>query len=181
MTHVRCVAGSIVAAFMLLVPVAASAQAPKSSTLAAELVRLLDQAKLDSLAAKVAAPDQYAALLYLPGSQLLVVQAKYTVPARMDMSLTEKKYRDVYIDLNSASVPSSKIFISDLGADGLQPKRNGNKPFDTVDVNGKTYSLDGEWGKAKISEDEYMKTYETTEAEYVKMLEALVAQIKKPS
>jgi hypothetical protein len=181
MTHVRCVAASIVAAFMLTLPAAANAQAPKSAALAAELVRLLDQAKLDALAAQVAAPDQYTALLYLPGSQLLVVEAKYAVPPRMDISLNEKKYRDAYIDLNSASVPNTKIFISDLGADGLQPKRNGNKPFDTVDVNGKTYSLDGEWGKAKLSEDEYMKTYQTTEAEYVKMLEALVAQIKKSS
>jgi hypothetical protein len=180
MTHVRRVAGLLAAAFMLLLPPFANAQAAKSSALAAELVRLLDQAKLDSLAAKVA-PEQYAALLYLPGSQLLVVQAKYAVPERIDLSLNEKKYRDVYIDLNSASVPNSKIFISDLGADGLQPKRSGNKPFDTVDVNGRTYSFDGDWGKAKLSEAEYMKVYTTAEGEYVQMLEALVAQIKKSS
>jgi hypothetical protein len=182
MRHVRCVVGSIAAALMLLLlPSIAHAQDPKSAALAAELVRLLDQSKTDSLAAKVTAPDQYAALLYFPGSQLLVVQAKYYVPERMDVSLSEKKYRDVYIDLNSAGIPNTKIFISDLGADGLRPKKNGNKPFDTVDINGKTYAMDGEWGKAKISQDEYMKTYQATEAEYVKMLEALVAQIKKSS
>ena len=166
---------------LLLLPSMAAAQESKTAALAAELVRLLDQSKLDSLAAKVAAPNQYAALLYFPGSQLLVVEAKYIVPERMDAAVNEKKYRDVYIDLNSASVPNTKIFISDLGADGLQPKKNGNKPFDTIDINGKTYALDGDWGKAKISQDEYMKAYQATEAEYVKMLEALVAQIKKSS
>ena len=137
--------------------------------------------KLDSLAAKVAAPDQFVAALYFPGSQLLVVGAKYYVPERMDFSIGEKKYRDVYIDLNSASVPKTKIFISDLGADGLQAKKKGNQPSDTVDMGGKTYVLDGDWKKAKISEGEYMKTFQDGEAEYIKMLEALVAQAKKPS
>ncbi len=181
MTHVRRAVYSFAAAFMLLAPSIAGAQEPKSAALAAELVRLLDQMKLDSLAAKVAAPDQYAAMLYFPGSQLLVVGAKYYVPERMDVSLSEKKYRDVYIDLNSAAVPKTKIFISDLGANGLQPKKRGNQPNDTVDMNGKTYVLDGDWKKAKITEAEYMKAYEDSEAEYIKMLEALVAQLKKSS
>src|SRR5678815_2453971 len=99
----------------------------------------------------VAAPDQFAAILYFPGSQLLVVGAKYYVPERMDYSIGEKKYRDVYIDLNSAAVPKTKIFISDLGANGLQAKKRGNGPNDTVDVDGKTRVFDGDWKKAKIS------------------------------
>ena len=182
MTHARRAFSSVAAALLLLLaPAVAGAQDSKSSALAVELVKLLDQRKLDSVAAKVAAPDQYAAVLYFPGSQLLVVGAKYYVPERMDVSLSEKKYRDVYIDLNSAAVPKTKIFVSDLGADGLQARKRGNQPSDTVDVNGKTYALDGDWKKAKISEDEYMKTYQDTDAEYAKMLEALVAQIKKTS
>lgn len=166
---------------LLLAPTVAAAQDSKSAPLATELARLLDQMKLDSIAAKVTAPDQYAAALYFPGSQLLVVGAKYYVPERMDVTLGEKKYRDVYIDLNSAAIPQTKIFISDLGANGLQSKRRGNQPFDTVDTNGKSYSLDGNWGKAKISEGEYMKTFQDSDLEYAKMLEALIAQLKKPS
>jgi hypothetical protein len=169
------------AVLLLLAPSVAGAQDSKSSALAAELVRLLDQMKLDSLAAKVAAPDQYVAMLYFPGSQLLVVGAKYYVPERMDVSIGEKKYRDVYIDLNSASVPKTKIFISDLGANGLQAKKRGKEPNDTVDVDGKTHVFDGDWRKAKMSEAEYMKAFDDTEAEYIKMLEALVAQAKKSS
>ena len=182
MTYVRRAVVSVAAALLLLLaPSIAGAQDSKSAALAAELVRLLDQMKLDSFAAKVAAPDQFAAILYFPGSQLLVVGAKYYVPERMDYSIGEKKYRDVYIDLNSAAIPKTKIFISDLGANGLQAKKKGNQPNDTVDVDGKTHVFDGDWKKAKISEAEYMKAYDDTEAEYVKMLEALVAQIKKSS
>jgi hypothetical protein len=166
---------------VLLAPTVAAAQDSRSAALATELARLLDQMKLDSVAAKVTAPDQYAAALYFPGSQLLVVGAKYIVPERMDVTLEEKKYRDIYIDLNSASVPQTKIFISDLGANGLQARRRGNQPFDTVDTKGKSYTLDGDWGKAKISEAEYMKTFQECDQEYAKMLEALIAQLKKTS
>lgn len=182
MTYLRRAVVSVAAALLLLLaPSIAGAQDSKSAALAAELVRLLDQMKLDSFAAKVAAPDQFAAILYFPGSQLLVVGAKYYVPERMDYSIGEKKYRDVYIDLNSAAVPKTKIFISDLGANGLQAKKKGNQPNDTADVDGKTHVFDGDWKKAKISEAEYMKAFDDTEAEYIKMLEALVAQAKKSS
>ena len=182
MTYLSRAVVSIAAALLLLLaPSMAGAQDSKSSALAAELVRLLDQGKLDSLAARVAAPDHYVAALYFPGSQLLVVGAKYYVPERMDVSITEKKYRDVYIDLNSAAVPKTKIFISDLGANGLQAKKKGNSPNDTVDVDGKTHVFDGDWKKAKISEADYMKAFDDSDAEYVKMLEALVAQAKKSS
>lgn len=174
-------AAVVVAAALLFAPSVAFAQDSKTVALAAELVRLLDQRKLDSIAAKVTAPDQYAGALYFPGSQLLLVGATYIVPERMDVSVSEKRYRDVYIDLNSASVPKTRVFISDLGANGLQPRRRGNQPVDTAELSGTKVSFDGDWKKAKISEAEYMKTFQTSEAEYTKMLEALLAELKKTS
>jgi hypothetical protein len=99
----------------------------------------------------------------------------------MQQLLAAKNYRDIYIDLNSASVPQTKVFVSDLGANGLRFDRQGSQPWDTVDVAGKTYSFDGDWGKAKISRDEYTKAYQSTDDQYTKMLEALVAELKKPS
>lgn len=174
---VRCL---VVASVLLVTPALAVAQESKSSQLATELAKLLDAMKLDSIAAKVEG-DQYVGALYFPGSQILVVKARYIVPERMDVQLAGKNYRDVYIDLNSASVRDSKILIADVGANGLQARRRGNQPYDTVDIGGKSYAFDGDWGKAKISEQEYTKTFQTSEAEYVRMLEALVAQLKKPS
>ncbi len=159
----------------------ALAQESKSATLATELAKLLDSQKLDSIAAHGAAPDEYIGALYFPGSQLLVVGAKYSAPERMKVMLGAGNFRDIYIDLNSASVPQTKVFVSDLGANGLRFDRRGNLPWDTVDVGGKSYSFDGDWGKAKLSRDEYTKVYQTTDDQYTKMLEALVAALKKPS
>lgn len=173
---VRC---GVLALVLLLVPVLAGAQDSGSAGLAGELIKLLDAMKLDSIAAKVQG-DEYVGALYFAGSQLLVVKARYSVPERMDAQLAQKNYRDVYIDLNSASVPASKVLISDLGANGLYARRRENQ-FDTADIGGRSYTFDGEWDRAKLSEQEYMKAFQATEGEYVRMLEALVAQLKKTS
>jgi hypothetical protein len=175
---VRAVAATTIAV-LLLAPVMAGAQDSRSAALAGELATLLDGRNLDAIAAKVG-DDQYVGALYFPGSQLLVVAARYLVPERMDLQLTAGNYRDVYIDLNSASVPDSKVFISDLGANGLHARRRDNQ-FDTVDIGGKSYAFNGDWGGADISEEEYTKTFLTSDAEYAKMLETLLAELKKTS
>lgn len=156
------------------------AQESKSSQLAAEAGKLLDAQKLGAVAAKLSG-DEYVGALYFAGSQLLVVKARYSVPERMDVQLAEKNYRDVYIDLNSASVPGTKILISDFGANGLQARRRDKQAADTVDVGNRSYAFDGDWRKAKLSEQEYTEIFQTSEAEYVRMLEALVSQIKGSS
>lgn len=173
---VRC---GVSACVLLIVPVLVAAQDSRTAATAAELVRLLDSMKLDSVAAKVQG-DEYVGALYFPGSQLLVVKARYLVPERMDEQIAKRNYRDVYIDLNSASVPASKILVADLGANGLYARRRENQ-FDTADLGGRSYTFDGDWGRAKLSEQEYTKAFQTTEGEYVRMLEALVAQLKKTS
>jgi hypothetical protein len=158
------------------------AQTSKSAAAAKELAAAMDSAKLDSIAAPdPSQPGTFVAALYFPGSQLLVVTARYSAPQLLDKKLEGKEYRDVYIDLNSASVPDTKVFISDLGADGLKPKREENQPFDTAELGGKTYSFDGEWKRAKLTEDEYMKQYQRAEQEYENMLQALLGQLKKTS
>ena len=178
--HVQRNLVALVAVSLLAVPALGFAQqASKSAALAAELTRLLDENKLDSVAAKAA--DQYVGALYIAGTQLLVVQARYTVPERMNLRLSQKAYRDAYIDLNSASDLKTKIFISDLGANGLRFKKENNQPFDSVDLPGKTIAFDGEWDKAKISEADYTKTYQSTDEQYVQMLQALIGALKKPS
>jgi len=164
----------------LIVPSAALAQESKSAAVASELARLLDQAKLDSIAAKHDAAGQYVSALYIAGSQLLVVSAKYSVPSRMDSLLAQKSYQEIYQDLNSASERQSKVFVMDLGANGLRFKQEKNE-LDTADVSGKSVVFDGDWGKAKISEAEYRKAFETTDAQYTQMLQALIVALKKSS
>jgi hypothetical protein len=158
------------------------AQTSKSAALAAELAKLLDTMKADSVAAKhPGAPDQYVGALYFPGSQLLVVTARYQVPELLNTKLAGKEYRDVYIDLNSAAIPNTKVFVSDLGIDGLKARREDNQPYDTIEMGGKNWNFDGNWRGAKLSEEEYMKGYQQAEEEYVKMLQALLQELKKTS
>jgi hypothetical protein len=168
--------GSVLAAGLLLVPAAGLAQESKSAALVTELTGLLEQMKLDSVAGQYA--DQVVGALYIPGTQLLVVTGKTS--AHFDPLLKQKAYRDVYVDLNG--IPdTSKVFISDLGANGLRFKRESNQPYDSVDVNGKTIAFDGDWGKAKISEQEYTKTWQSYDDRYSQLLQALIATLKKPS
>jgi len=158
----------------------AHAQESKSAVTATELVKLLDQMKLDS----VAAPQQdglFVSALYLPGSQLLVVRGRFASAERATVLIERKMYRDVYTDLNSAAEATTKVFVSDLGANGLRFRRENNQPFDTADLAGKSYRFDGEWGKAKLSRDDYTKAYQTADEQYNQMLQALIAELKKPS
>src|SRR5258705_154778 len=102
LTRVAC--RSLVAVVCFL-PVAALAQESKSAPLAKQLAAALDAGKLDSIAAHdPSAPDIFVAALYFPGLQLLVVSGKYAVPQLLNDRVGKKEYRDVYLDLNGASV-----------------------------------------------------------------------------
>lgn len=159
---------------------AAVAQDSTSAPLAAELARLLDERKLDAVAAQQA-DDTYVGALYFPGTQLLVVGGKYASAARMKDLLAKKSYREVYMDLSSASDQQSRVFIMDLGVNGLRFRRESNQPFDTADVGGKSWTFDGDWDRAKISEDDYRKSFASTDERYSQMLQALIAALKKTS
>lgn len=171
----------VLAAVLVVAPLATAtvAQDAKSSSVAVELAKLMESRKLDSVAARLpAGPDQFVAALYFPG-QLLVVWAKYSAPALLNEKIAKHDYRDVYIDLNSASVANSKTLITDLGADGLKPRREENQPFDAQDVGGKSFQFDGNWREDKISEEEYMKAYVTADDAYARALSVLLAELKK--
>lgn len=170
----------VLAAIVIATPALASAQDSKSASTVTELVKLLDSKKMDSFGVKGATANEYVGALYFPGSQLLVVRAKFDTPWRADSLLDMKNYRDLYIELNSASLPQSKLFVSDLSANGLQYKKNGNV-FDTADIGGKTFNFDGDWKKAKITETDYSKTYSDTDQQYQTMIQELLDGLKKSS
>jgi hypothetical protein len=152
----------------------------KSAALAKELVAMLDQAKASTFAAKdPAKEDEYVAAMYFPGSQLLVVTAKYSVPIYVNEKLGRKEYMEVYIDLNSASVPASKIFVSDLQANGLVARPEEGQAFDTFEEGGKATPFDRNWKKRDMTEEDYMKAFASADERYSRMLSILIAQIKK--
>ncbi len=169
-------------ALALTVSATALAQESKSAALAKQLSAALDAAKLDSIATKdPAKPDVFFGALYFPGVQLLVVSAQYSAPLHMNETIDKKEYREVYLDLSSASVPGSKVFIEDLGANGLVAKPKEGEAFDTYEVAGKRIAFDGDWKKQQLSEDDYMKAFAAADERYSQMLTALIAQAKKTS
>lgn len=167
---------AVVCSLATVLPVAA--QASRSADAAKQLAQTLDASKLEAIAAADPAdPQTFVAALYFQGSQLLVVSAKYAAPPLLVAKIKEQNYRDVYIDLSSASVPGSKVFVIDAGVDGLAPKP-GDNGADSYENGTKQLQFDGDWKKAKISEDEYMKGFAEADERYAKMLSLLEAQAK---
>lgn len=179
----RFAALAVTAVLCAAPPLGAAEQSSGTQALAERLTALLDARKLDSVAARDPnVPDQFIAALYFPGSQLLVVQARYAAPALLNEKILLKNYRDVYIDLNAASDPATKILVEDLMANGLRARRDDNEPFDSFSKGrGDRYPFDGEWRKRRISEEDYFKTFNGVEEQYAHMLEALIGQLSQTS
>lgn len=155
-------------------------QESKSSGIAKALATALDAAKLDSIAAPdPTQPDVNVAALYFPGAQLLVVSAKYSVPTLLKDKLARREYREIYLDLNGASIPASKVFVEDFGADGLRAKPSENQAFDSYEAAGTRTAFDGNLSKPRRSEPEYLKMFAEADDVYRRMLTALLAQLKQ--
>jgi hypothetical protein len=158
----------------------ATAQESKSSAAAKELGAVLDRLKLDSIAAAdPSEPGTFVAALYFPGAQMLVVSAKYSAPTLLNDKLTKKDYRDIYIDLSSASIAATKVFIMDQAANGLVFKPDNDQPADTLEHGKTTTTFDGDWKKAKLTEEEYTKAFSAADTRYAQILSLLAAQAKK--
>jgi hypothetical protein len=161
-------------------PAARGDQDSKSVAAAKELAQALDAAKLDAIAAPdPASPGTFVAAMYIPGAQLLVVSAKYSAPTLITEKIAKKDYRDVYMDLQAASVAGTRIFVQDMMADGLVAKPDG--PGDVYEDGTKATTFDGSWKKAKLTEDEYMKAFADADEKYTKILTLLIAHAKGKS
>lgn len=134
--------------------------AQQSAALAEELAQLLNGAQLDAIAAKDSeGTDRYVAALAFPG-QLIVVSARYEVPMYVEAKISNGEYREVYLDLNGASIPDTKVLITDVGADGLM---SGDETADMVDTGSGPALFDGD---------------ADAEVQYVRMLNALISEAR---
>lgn len=169
-----------VAATGVLVALAspAFAQDPQSASPARELAQQLSAKKLDSFAVRLPnSQDQFAAALTLPG-QLIVVWAKFSAPAVLNEKIIKGEFREVYIDLNSASDPQSRNIVTDLGADGVR-RGQKNQPADAHDVGTTSVRFDGSWREDKMSEKDYMKAHADADAAYAQILGVMLEELKK--
>jgi hypothetical protein len=160
---------------------AAAGQGPsKSAALAKELAQQLDQAKLEHIAARDPDdPSRFVGAMYFPGLQLITVAGKYSVPVLLNEKLLNHNYKDIYIDLSSASDRASRITVEDLHADGLPTMRLKDSPPDSFDQGSSNLVFDFDWKKAKLSEGEYMKKVSAADEQYAKLLTVLLAEVKK--
>jgi hypothetical protein len=168
---------------------AAAQQVSKSAAVAKELVQVMEAKKLDSIAARMTAGPatgggeqpsdrNFAAALYFPNVQLLVISGHYSAPQLMEPRLAGKQYRDTYMELSGTVTPNTKIFVQDMGEPGLSQRKQENL-FDTWNQAGKVVIFDGDPDKQKMSDAEYQKAFVAADEEYVKILSALLAEAKK--
>ena len=171
----RAVHGCLVGGLVLSLAASALAQESTSAALAKQLTDALDAAKSTTFAAPDGSqPNGFVAAMYLPGT-LLVVSARFAAPAAIASTIAKKDYQEAYIDLQSASDTSTKIFVQDFNADGLK-----FKTFDSLDTAKGSTTFDGDWKKAKAaSEEDYQKAFSDADSLYAKMLTTLLTALKK--
>ena len=124
--------------------------------------------------------DRFVAAMLIPGIQLVVVAADYTVPVLLRERLLTGKYQDAYIDLSTATDRASRLTIEDIQADGLAFKPpKGVASGDLIVRNGEEMRLDGQWRKKRMKEDEYRASFDQARSDYVRIVGLLLAQAKQ--
>jgi hypothetical protein len=155
--------------------------AASSASLTKELVSLLEQHHLQSIAARPqSGEDVFVAALYIPKSELLAVSAHYTVPVLLQEQIYAHKYQEAYADLNSSGSKTGKLFVEDLGADGLMDAPGPDGRFDIIyqEITRRTL-LNGNWKEQQLSADEYHRRFEAADGRYARALTAMIAEVRK--
>lgn len=174
---------AVAAAVIIVCASPLAAQPSKSAPLSAELATVLQQRHLQNIAAKD--PDRpgfFVAASHVPGSQLLVVWARSNAPDYIQYVLSSSRFDEAYSSLNLASSPEGKLFVQDMGCDGLTaaPGQTGSVDIAYRDVNKMTV-FNGDWKKQDLTEQEYKETFETVDAGYAKALSLLLAEARRPA
>jgi hypothetical protein len=149
---------------------------PASAKLAQELTATLAARHLDAFAARdPAAADRFVAALVYPKVQLLVMAGRSSAPARLDASIAATNYREVYAALQSSAAPDTRMFVQDMGADGLrfEDKQRGDVVYEKV-VTQTVFSGD-------VDEGDYKRKLAVADAAYSQMLQVLVDALGTPA
>jgi len=77
-------------------------------------------------------------------------------------------------------VPATRVFIEDLGADGLKADHPDGTAFDSIDRAGKRTIFDTDWKKEqKLTDEQFAKLFADADALYSRLLQALINQAKR--
>jgi hypothetical protein len=180
MRHTFSKAAAVLTVAVLASASPAVAQDSKSGPLARELAKLLDTSKLDTIGAPDPETGGFVAAIYVPGTQLLVVGGKFQSPDIGNYRLSKKEFRELYMDLNGGSEPGTRLFASDILADGLVYKPSNNSPADMWESGASKLEFAGA-KKAKLKDAEYEKVFTDADSQYARILSLLIAQAKAKS
>lgn len=143
------------------------AQPASSASLVEQLKQLMDDQELSAIAAQDPTKENhFVAALYFSGRQVLAVSAPYSAPLIMSGMLDNEDYRNVYIDLSSASDPAARFFVDDFGADGLQAGLVTEGARDSVNRGGQQVALD-------VSD-----LYAQADQDYAEILRLLIGKLR---
>jgi hypothetical protein len=175
----RIVAGLAMLAFSSSIGAIAADEtpAPRSAALASALNGLMSTAGVDAMAAADPEhPDRFVAALAVPGVQLLVVDAKSPAPAVVTQRIAARQFRDVYTELQRQEARQDRVFVYDIGADGLSSKGG-----DVLYASGEVQTIfNGEPAAQKLTESTYRQRLAESDERYSRMLSLLIDALKRP-
>jgi hypothetical protein len=161
----------------------AAAQESKSVAAAATLVELMKTKSLEQFAVKVSGEaDMYVSVMHIPNAQLLVVSGRHPVPSAIDARIAARDFAGAYADHNGSTLREGKLFVMDIGANGLVVTPGRNNPFDVTYENGERSTMfDGDWRGQKLSERDYRARFADIDGRYAKMLDTLSEALRQLS
>jgi hypothetical protein len=183
-------AGAALGVVVLFAAIALPAQSPPPPTAAKamELAALLQARKLEAFAAKVPGEEgRFVAARLIPNVQLLAITALHTRRMDMEYYLYNKDHRNAYLDLNSSTFSTERVVVDDAMADGLVALPGKSLAHDSVVKGGDRQTFDGVFADGRkrndkrVPQEVYMKTFSDAEQSYSKILEVLIAELKKGS
>jgi hypothetical protein len=164
--------------FCLVALPAAQRQTGTSAAAVKELSAFLTSHNQAAIAARDPESGAFVAALFYPGIQLLVVSGKPAAEAATVAQLAAKNYQDVYAALQDQAARTGRLFVQDLGADGLI---DGGESVDIVYEEGRQMLFDGNPRGHKLSEKAYRDAFASADARYARMLAVLLTEAKRTS
>jgi hypothetical protein len=160
----------------------AEARTSASSAIAKDVVRLMEQRGMDSIAAAdPQEPGRFVAALHIEGGQLLVVSGLHPAVEALRQRLAAGAHRDVYLDLQGTPSPKGKFFVMDAGSDGLYDGPDGSD-VDVVFRDGEsTVRFDGNAKAQSLTDAAYARDFADADMQYVHDLDVLKSVLTAPA
>lgn len=164
----------------------AQAAPAASAAKAKEVVDLMTSKKLEAFAMRESPiSDRFIAVMLVPNIQMLVMSAEYSRPTDIEYRVYQKDYITAYRDLKAGALASDHFVVDDVLCDGLVDRPAKNALPDIVTVQKTKQVFDGpadpkKRNDTRMAADAYAKAFADAEQRYVKMLDNLIAELKKP-